>query len=141
MSCNVLIVDDSFSMRSVVKKVLKLSGLVLETCYEAENGREALKVLSDNWVDVIVTDLNMPEMDGVEFIKRLKNDPLYKEIPVIVVSTEASRERIEEVTALGIKNFMRKPFLPEQLKKTIHDALGMEDRARAHFDEDEGTDF
>ncbi|MCX7635321.1 MAG: response regulator [Syntrophales bacterium] len=141
MSCNVLIVDDSFSMRAVIKKVLKMSGFAVDECHEADNGREALAVLSRSWIDVIITDLNMPEMDGVALIKSLKEDPLYREIPVVVVSTEASRERMAEVEALGVKGFLKKPFLPEELRKTIQDSLGIVDGVYGGATDDEDAEF
>lgn len=141
MSVSVMIVDDSLSMRAVIKKVLRLSGLEMHECHEAENGRAALEVLGKSWIDVIITDLNMPEMDGLELIKRLNEDPLYREIPVIVVSTEASREHMEEVRALGVKGFMKKPFLPEELKRTIQIALGMETGVYTGGADDDDAEF
>ncbi|MHB9099758.1 MAG: response regulator [Syntrophales bacterium] len=126
MSFNVLIVDDSFSMRSVIKKVLSMSGFHMDQCYEAGNGREGIAVLEKEWVDVIISDINMPEMNGLEMLKQLKEHPDYQNIPVIVISTEGSEDRINEAFCNGAKGFIKKPFLPEDLKKILHDVLGVD---------------
>ena len=124
MSCNVLIVDDSMSMRAVIRKILMLSKFDVDSFFEAANGREALKVLGSSWVDVVITDINMPVMNGIEMIQEMRKDELYGQIPVIVVTTEANRERIEEAARLGAKGFLKKPFLPEELKRVLQSALG-----------------
>lgn len=126
MSFNVLIVDDSFSMRSVIKKVLSMSGFRVDECYEAGNGREGLAILEKEWVDVIISDINMPEMNGLEMLKQMKEHLLYQNIPVIVVSTEGSEDRVNEALCTGAKGFIKKPFLPEDLKKILHDVLGVD---------------
>jgi two-component system, chemotaxis family, chemotaxis protein CheY len=126
MSFNVLIVDDSFSMRSVIKKVLSMSGFHMDRCFDAGNGCEGLAVLEKEWVDVILSDINMPEMNGLEMLRRMKENPVYQNIPVIVISTEGSEERINEAFCNGAKGFIKKPFLPEDLKKTLHDVLGVD---------------
>ncbi len=126
MSFNVLIVDDSFSMRSVIKKVLSLSGFRMDRCFDAGNGREGLAVLEKEWVDIILSDINMPEMNGLEMLSRMKQNPVYQNIPVIVISTEGSEERVNEAFCNGAKGFIKKPFLPEDLKRTLHDVLGVD---------------
>lgn len=125
MSCNVLIVDDSLSMRSVIRKTLTLSRFDVDAFFEASNGREALNVLASSWVDVVITDINMPVMNGIEMIREMHKDELYRQIPVIVVTTEANRERIDEAACLGAKGFLKKPFLPEELKRVLQSALGL----------------
>ncbi len=126
MSFNVLIVDDSFSMRSVIKKVLSMSGFRMDQCFDASNGREGLAVLDKEWVDVILSDINMPEMNGLEMLRQMKENPVYQNIPVIVISTEGSGDRISEAFSNGAKGFIKKPFLPEDLKKILHDVLGVD---------------
>ncbi len=126
MSCNVLIVDDSLSMRSVIRKIITLSKFDVAAFHEAANGKEALDVLASSWVDVVITDINMPEMNGIELMQELRKDDLYRNIPVVVVTTEANRERIAEAARLGAKGFLKKPFLPEELKKVLQSALGLE---------------
>jgi two-component system chemotaxis response regulator CheY len=125
MTFNILIVDDSLSMRAVIKKIIGLSGIKTDKCYEAQNGREALAVLAENWVDIILSDINMPEMNGIEFLKALRSDQLYNEIPLIFISTEGNAERIAEATTLGAKGFLKKPFVPEELRKLLYEVLGL----------------
>jgi two-component system chemotaxis response regulator CheY len=125
MSFNVLIVDDSNSMRAVIRKILLMSGIKMDRCYEAANGREALDVLSENWVDVILSDINMPELNGLEMLDRLKGDSLLKEIPVIIISTEGSEERVETSLQKGARGFIRKPFVPEDVRKMLYEIVGV----------------
>lgn len=126
MSFNVLIVDDSSSMRAVIKKVIGLSGFRMEGCFEAGNGREGLEVLQREWIDVIISDINMPEMGGLEMLRRINEHEVYQNIPVIVVSTEGGEERVGEAIRYGAKGFIKKPFLPEDLKKIMHQVLGVD---------------
>ncbi|RJP55212.1 MAG: response regulator [Deltaproteobacteria bacterium] len=125
MSFNILVVDDSNSMRAVIKKVISLSGFKVDCCFEAGNGREALAVLANDWVDVIISDINMPEVNGLELLNKLRQDILYKEIPVVIVTTEGSNERMEEVFNLGAKGFIKKPFLPEELRRVLYQVIGV----------------
>lgn len=143
MSFNVLIVDDSKSMRAVIKRIVVMSGFRVNECLEAGHGGEALQVLADEWVDVIISDINMPEMNGLELLGRLKNDELYKEIPVIMISTEGSSERTREAFACGARGFIKKPFFPEELKKILYEVIGVsEDGGYGEDKEDaDGLDF
>jgi two-component system, chemotaxis family, chemotaxis protein CheY len=125
MSFNVLIVDDSGAMRAVIKKIITISGFKMSRCFEADNGCEALKQLKQNWVDVIISDINMPEMNGLQLLQSLSQDPLYQSIPVIIVSTEGSRDRIKEALQRGAKGFIKKPFLPEDIRRVLHDVIGV----------------
>jgi two-component system, chemotaxis family, chemotaxis protein CheY len=125
MSFNVLIVDDSGAMRAVIKKVITISGFKMSLCMEAGNGREALERLQGNWVDVIISDINMPEMGGMELLQALNRDELYRNIPVIVVSTEGSRERMKDAMDRGAKGFIKKPFLPEDIRSILHEVIGV----------------
>jgi two-component system, chemotaxis family, chemotaxis protein CheY len=124
MSYNILIVDDSRTTRTVISKTLKLAGVSINHLHEAENGKVALKILEDNWVDLVLADINMPEMDGVEMVDRMARDGLLKTIPVVIVSTEGSQTRIEEMRAKGVKAYVRKPFTPELIKNLVEDILG-----------------
>jgi len=125
MSFNVMIVDDSGAMRSVIKKVITLSGFKMSLCMEAGNGREALERLQGNWVDVIISDINMPEMGGLELLQALSQDALYQNIPVIIVSTEGSSERMKEALDRGAKGFIKKPFLPEDIRSVLYEVIGV----------------
>ena len=125
MSFNLLIVDDSNSMRAVIKKIVTISGFQLDNCLEAANGREALEVLAENWVDVIISDINMPEVNGLELLDQLKKNETFKEIPVIMITTEGSTERMQEAMGRGAKGFIKKPFLPEEIKKVLYQVIGV----------------
>jgi len=124
MSYNILIVDDSRTTRKVISKTLNLAGVPVNHLHEAENGKVALKILEDNWVDLVFADINMPEMDGAEMVDRMAKDGLLKVIPVVIVSTEGSQTRIEEMRAKGVKAYVRKPFTPELIKSLVEDILG-----------------
>jgi two-component system chemotaxis response regulator CheY len=137
MSFNILIVDDSNSMRAVIKKIISISGFKMDQCFEAANGKLALEVLASNWVDAIISDINMPEMNGLELLDRLQTDEMLREIPVIVISTEGSQERIEAVMVKGAKSFIKKPFLPEEIRKQLYEMLGV--NHEGGYDEDQGT--
>ncbi|NPU85379.1 MAG: response regulator [Syntrophaceae bacterium] len=140
MSFNILITDDSLSMRAVIRKVITLSGIPVTECFEAANGRQALEILSRNWVDVIISDINMPEMNGMELLKELKQDNLFQEIPVIIVSTEGNRERIEEAERMGARGFLKKPFVPEELRSELYRILGLTEEGM-YQDDSESCDF
>ena len=138
MSFNVLIVDDSNSMRAVIKKIISISGFKMDQCIEAGNGKEALEALADNWVDVIVSDINMPVMNGFELLGMLKKDNLLKNIPVIVITTESSEKRMQDAFNLGVKGFIKKPFLPEEVRKILYEVIGVNDEGK--YEEDRGDD-
>lgn len=124
MLYNILIVDDSRTTRAVISKTLNLAGLPINELYEAENGRVALEILGKKWIDLVLADINMPEMDGVEMIDKMSKDGLLRTIPVVVVSTEGSQTRIEEMRSKGVKAYIRKPFTPEVIKGIVEDILG-----------------
>ena len=128
MSFNLLIVDDSSSMRSVVKKIVGLSGIDVNRLLEADNGRRALEVLGGDWVDAVILDINMPEMNGLELLKKMGEDTLMKSIPVVMISTEASEAHIKTAFELGAKGFIRKPFLPEEVGKMLLGVLGFDEK-------------
>jgi two-component system chemotaxis response regulator CheY len=133
MSFNVLIVDDSPSMRKVIRRVLTLSGFDVGTCLEAGDGLEALKVLEQEWMDVIVTDINMPNMNGEELVERLAADSLRSSIPILVVSTDRSDERLQRMMALGARGYVTKPFMPETLGAAMAKIVGEAHHANNSF--------
>lgn len=126
MAYNILIVDDSLTTRRVIAKTLELAGVPVGDLYQAANGREALEVLRDHWVDVVFSDLNMPEMGGLELIERMAADSTLSTVPVVVISTEGSSERVEELKRKGIRAYIRKPFHPEQVRDVVREVLGVE---------------
>ena len=125
MAYRVLIADDSPAMRSLVRRVIVLSGFELSDCLEASNGEEALAILRTEWVDVVLTDINMPIVDGEEFLRRLTSDDMLRSIPVIVISTDATQNRISRLLALGARGYVTKPFLPETLRVELERTLGV----------------
>ena len=125
MSFNLLIVDDSNSMRAVIKKIVTISGFKMDKCLEANNGKEAMDLLSTNWIDIIISDINMPEVNGLELLDQLKKNDTLKEIPVIMITTEGSSERMKEAFERGAKGFVKKPFLPEEIKKVLYQVIGV----------------
>lgn len=124
MAFNVLIVDDSATMRSLIRKVLGIAGFPVGQYFEGANGQEALDVLSREWVDVILTDLNMPGMDGLELLRRVRQDEVLKAIPVVLITTEGRPELVAQITDLGIQGYIKKPFRPEAIKQTLSTIVG-----------------
>lgn len=125
MAFNVLIVDDSPAMRSFVRRVLDMSGLEIGRCLQAENGLAAIDVLRADWIDVVLTDINMPVMDGDRLVRTIKADEALSPIPVIVVSTDRTESRVQQMMDLGAKGYVTKPFMPETLRDAIETALGV----------------
>ena len=123
MALNIMIVDDSPVMRAFIRKVVGLTGLDVGEYCEAGDGEDALKSLGEHWVDLVLTDINMPKMNGEEFVRRMESDDLLRSIPVIVVSTDSSHSRVQQMLALGAKGYVSKPFLPEALRDEVEKAL------------------
>lgn len=124
MAFNVLIIDDSPAMRKFIRRVLALSGVEIGECLDAGDGQEALKVLQANWVDIVLTDINMPNMNGEQFMEKMAGDPLLSSIPVLVVSTDRSDVRMKRMLGLGARDYLTKPFLPEELGGVLGKVLG-----------------
>jgi two-component system chemotaxis response regulator CheY len=124
LAYNVLLVDDSATVRAVMTKTLKLAQIDLGELFTAANGKEALVVLKEKWIDLVITDLNMPEMTGAELVDAITADPTLKSIPVVVVTTEGSVTRIEDLKQKGVRGYVRKPFTPEQIREMIIKVMG-----------------
>ena len=120
-----LIVDDSSVMRKIVERSLRQAGLDLSTVFEAGNGAEALGVLDTNTVDLILSDINMPVMDGLEFVRQLQTMPKLKGVPVVMITTEGSESNVVQALSLGAKGYIRKPFTPDQVKEHVLPVLGL----------------
>lgn len=125
MAINILIVDDSGVMRSMVQKAMQLSGLAIGEVHQAANGQEGLAALEAHWIDLVIADINMPVMNGEEMIERMHAKTDLKAIPTIVISTEGSQTRIERLQKKKVR-FIHKPFSPEAIRDTIKDVLGSE---------------
>jgi two-component system chemotaxis response regulator CheY len=120
---SVLIVDDSSAMRKFIRRVLDLSGLELGECLDAADGQQALDLLRANWIDIVMTDINMPVMNGEELLEKLAVDPVLRSIPVLVVSTDRSPARLARMLSLGARDYVTKPFLPETLRDVMEKLL------------------
>lgn len=119
MAYNFLVVDDSMIVRKMLIKTMHLIELDIQQIHEANNGQEAIDVLDANWVDLVFLDINMPVMNGIEFMTRIREMDEHRATPVIVVSTEGSLDRKRELFEKGVKAFLRKPVTPEELTATI----------------------
>jgi two-component system, chemotaxis family, chemotaxis protein CheY len=119
MPIRALIVDDSSVMRKIVERSLRQAGIDLTEVLQAGNGAEALAVLKENRVDLILCDINMPVMDGLEFVKQLPGIENAKNVPVVMITTEGSEAHVVQALSCGARGYIRKPFTPEQVKEHI----------------------
>jgi two-component system chemotaxis response regulator CheY len=119
MPIRALIIDDSSVMRKIVERSLRQAGIDLAPVLEAGNGAEALVVLQENQVDLILCDVNMPVMDGLEFIKQLPGVPNAKDVPVVMITTEGSESHVVQALSSGARGYIRKPFTPEQVREHV----------------------
>ena len=110
MASNVLIVDDSPPMRSVIKKTIKISGFKVDQFFEAPDGKAALEIIERELIDLVLTGFHMPEINGLELLEEMNKDDTLKTIPVVVVTTEGSRKRREEFIEKGAIDYIKKPF-------------------------------
>ena len=116
MGKNILIVDDSASIRQVVKINLSTAG---HSVVEAVDGQDALTKVQAQKPDLIISDINMPNMDGLTFVRKLKENPDYKFIPIIMLTTESQEEKKMEGMSIGVKAWLVKPFKPDQLMTAV----------------------
>ncbi len=126
MAINILIVDDSAVMRAMILKSLRMTGLDIGETYQAGNGQEGLEALNDNWVDMVIVDINMPVMNGEEMIGQMRENPATADIPIVVISTEGSEARLERLREKGAA-FIHKPFTPETIRDTMRTMLHLEE--------------
>ncbi len=119
-----LIVDDSSVMRKIVERSLRQAGVDLDKVLEAGNGAEALAVLAKETVDLILCDINMPVMDGLEFVKQLSTLESGKGIPVVMITTEGSENHVVQALSAGARGYIRKPFTPDQVKEHVLPVVG-----------------
>lgn len=114
-----LIVDDSSVMRKIVERSLRQAGLQLSEVKEASNGAEALALLASSPVELIMCDINMPVMDGLEFVRRLKGVPNAKNVPVVMLTTEGGETHVVQALSAGARGYIRKPFTTDQMKEHV----------------------
>ena len=119
MSFCVLIVDDSATTRSLIKRALVMSGLAVSEYLEAGHGKDALEKLRGHRVNLILADLHMPEMNGMELAHAVLSDPSYAEIPLAIISAEPSEAKLMELRRAGVKGYLRKPCTPESLRNLV----------------------
>jgi two-component system, chemotaxis family, chemotaxis protein CheY len=125
MAYRVLVVDDSPAMRGFIKRVLDLSGFEVSEVLEAGNGLDALAILEDRPVDIVLTDINMPRMNGEELIRQLGEDEDLRDIPVLVISGDSSEARVNRMLEIGARGCLAKPFSPERLRAELDRVMGV----------------
>jgi two-component system chemotaxis response regulator CheY len=114
-----LIVDDSSVMRKIVERALRQAGIAFREVLEASSGVEALTVLESNQVDLIVSDINMPQMDGLEFLRQVRTRDLASGVPVVMITTESSEDHVRQALVAGAQAYIRKPFTADQVKDRV----------------------
>jgi two-component system chemotaxis response regulator CheY len=114
-----LIVDDSSVMRKIVERALRQAGLDPMEVHEAGSGVEGLEVLKSSEIDLILSDINMPAMDGLEFLRQIRAQNLAVGIPVVMITTESSEEHVKQAIEAGAQAYIRKPFTAEQVKERV----------------------
>jgi two-component system chemotaxis response regulator CheY len=124
MSYSIMIVDDSATTRAMIKRIIGMAELPVSQLYEAPDGKAALERLAAAPVDLVLADLNMPEMSGVEMTHLMRQDQRMKQIPVVVVSAEPNIDRLTQLKADGVQGYVRKPFTPEVIRDVVTQLLG-----------------
>lgn len=119
MPIDVLIVDDSAAIRKILQRVLKQSDIPVGEIHEAGDGVEALAVLDRVSVGLVLSDINMPNMDGIQFLSKVKADARFKHLPVIMITTEGNQTMVMDAVNLGAAGYVRKPFTAEQIKEKL----------------------
>ncbi|ADH86374.1 response regulator [Desulfurivibrio alkaliphilus] len=123
MAFNILVADDSATMRVVIKKTVEMAGVPVGEFFDAAHGKEAMEILENKWVDVILSDINMPVMGGMELLSTVKQHEEFRHIPVVFITTESSAARMDEARQLGVDGYVKKPFQPETIKSILYDVL------------------
>lgn len=116
---DVLIVDDSAAIRKILQRVLKQADVPVDRVFEAGDGLEALETLKNNRVGLILSDINMPNMDGLQFLSKVRSMEEFKSVPVVMITTEGSQNKVMEAVQLGASGYVRKPFTAEQIKEKL----------------------
>ena len=116
---DVLIVDDSAAIRKILQRVLRQTEIPIGTVYEAGDGVEALETLRRQTIGLVLSDINMPNMDGLEFLTKMRAEQVWHAIPVLMVSTEGTQAKVLEAVERGASGYVRKPFTAEQIKEKL----------------------
>ena len=123
MKGTILVVDDSAMMRKVVLRTLKMAGVEFETVLEAGDGSEALNLLRENMVELIMCDINMPIMSGLELLQQIKEQKLALGVPIVMVTTEGSEQQVRQAILVGARGYIRKPFTVEHIENNVKPLL------------------
>ena len=119
MAYHLMIVDDSPTMRRVIRKTVTLSGVQVEECWEAGDGQEALEILRGHPIDLILTDINMPRMTGLEMLREMQKEERWRKIPVVLITSQEQSKHFRETSGWKVKGFLQKPFHPEALRDLL----------------------
>jgi two-component system chemotaxis response regulator CheY len=119
MDSDVLVVDDSAAIRKILTRVLRQTGMAIQTIHEAGDGQEALALMAQHRVDLVLSDINMPKMDGLQLLASLKASPQWQNIPVVMITTEGGETKVAEAVKLGAAGYVRKPFTADQIKEKL----------------------
>jgi two-component system, chemotaxis family, chemotaxis protein CheY len=119
MEADVLVVDDSAAIRKILQRVLRQTGMAIKTIHEAGDGQEALEILKVHKPALVLTDINMPKMDGLQFLAAVKAVDEWRDIPVVMITTEGGEAKVGEAVKLGAAGYVRKPFTADQIKEKL----------------------
>ena len=119
----ILIVDDSSTMRRIIGNVIMQLGFTRDNFEEAEDGVKAWKLLSETHYDVILTDWNMPNMNGLELVKKIRSEGTHQKTPIIMITTEGGKREVIIALKAGVNNYIVKPFNAEVLKEKLDGVL------------------
>jgi two-component system chemotaxis response regulator CheY len=119
MDSDVLVVDDSAAIRKILQRVLRQTGMSIGTIHEAGDGQEALNLLKSQTLALVLTDINMPKMDGLQLLAAMKGSGEWRHIPVVMITTEGGETKVAEAVKLGAAGYVRKPFTADQIKEKL----------------------
>ena len=119
MDSDILVVDDSAAIRKILQRVLRQTGMGIRSIHEAGDGQEALELLKCQPVDLVLTEINMPKMDGIQLLAAVKSSPKWRAIPVVIITTEGCETKVAEALRLGAAAYVRKPFTADQIKEKL----------------------
>jgi two-component system, chemotaxis family, chemotaxis protein CheY len=119
MDSDVLVVDDSAAIRKILTRVLRQTGMAIQTIHEAGDGQDALALMAQHRIDLVLSDINMPKMDGLQLLGALKSSPQWRNIPVVMITTEGGETKVADAVRLGAAGYVRKPFTADQIKEKL----------------------
>ena len=119
MEAEILVVDDSAAIRKILQRVLRQTGMAIGNIMEAGDGEEALAMMHSHKVHLVLTDINMPKMDGLQFLGKVKATAEWEAIPVVMITTEGGEAKVAEAVRLGAAGYVRKPFTADQIKEKL----------------------